>query len=123
MLVERIEGCNHVHCRCGTGFYYQCGSQYSSDKATGNQIHGTLACMCHLFSVPGEDDDKAVGAAGRQAGKSCCRRAAWQLPGNPLPIARVVRIAETRMMGMRKKTKNRLPEAYAAMHVASSRSL
>lgn len=53
-VVERIEGCNHMRCRCNCHFCYACGARYVSDKPSANNAHGTQACSCDLFQVPGE---------------------------------------------------------------------
>ncbi|KAG2439793.1 hypothetical protein HYH02_010428 [Chlamydomonas schloesseri] len=42
-LVERVEGCNHMTCRCGSQFCYACGKGYEG---------GLKACRCPLFDVP-----------------------------------------------------------------------
>eukprot|EP00171_Calliarthron_tuberculosum_P019374 IDg19374t1 len=56
-LVDRVDGCNFVRCRCGTGFCYACGVAYVDDprasldsagQPRANQ-HGTPACNCPLF--------------------------------------------------------------------------
>lgn len=62
-VVERSEGCNHMHCRCGTHFCYKCGAAYT--KAADGRSRGNPACTCGLFDVPPEADTAA--AAGGQA--------------------------------------------------------
>ncbi|KAF2498709.1 hypothetical protein BU16DRAFT_536713 [Lophium mytilinum] len=37
-MVERTSGCNHIRCRCGADFCYQCGNGYVQD-----------ICSCPLF--------------------------------------------------------------------------
>ena len=67
-LVERTEGCNHMHCRCGCDFCYQCGAAYSDRFPTANNVHGTPGCACPLFGVPDEVEDLGAGDAGAPAG-------------------------------------------------------
>eukprot|EP00775_Hariotina_reticulata_P005403 gene5403-biopygen7207 len=49
-LVERTQGCNYVHCRCGVGFCYVCGKRYKNDCPTASNAHGVPDCSCALFS-------------------------------------------------------------------------
>jgi hypothetical protein len=62
-LVERSEGCNHMHCRCGCDFCYQCGTAYADNAPTANNAHGTPGCACPLFPVPEEDEAGGAAAA------------------------------------------------------------
>jgi len=59
-VVERTEGCNHMCCRCGVDFCYACGKQYTSSNPTADNVHGTAACSCPLFSVPPEPEEDDV---------------------------------------------------------------
>ena len=56
ILVDRIDGCNYVRCRCGTGFCYRCGLAYGP-KPCATNVHGTPACKCGLFRYEFLDDD------------------------------------------------------------------
>ncbi len=62
-VVERSEGCNHMHCRCGTHFCYKCGAAYT--KAADGRSKGDPTCTCALFDVPGEGE--VAGAHARAA--------------------------------------------------------
>lgn len=62
-IVERTEGCNHMRCRCGVDFCYACGSAYKDNKPTADNVHGTPACNCPLFSVPEEHDEDGAAVA------------------------------------------------------------
>ena len=55
ILVDRIDGCNHVRCRCGTGFCYRCGKAYLTNKATALNCHGLPDCNCGLFNYQFQD--------------------------------------------------------------------
>ncbi|WIA13220.1 hypothetical protein OEZ85_006812 [Tetradesmus obliquus] len=61
-VVERTEGCNHMRCRCGVDFCYACGSAYKDSEPTADNVHGTPACTCPLFSVPEEPEEAAAAA-------------------------------------------------------------
>ena len=67
-VVERSEGCNHIRCRCGTGFCYLCGLKYLSNKATAENQHGKAACRCSLFDVPAEGEEVANPVAAMDPG-------------------------------------------------------
>ena len=53
-LIERIDGCNFVRCKCGAGFCFNCGKQYVKlgggfmGGRAGN-THGVPSCKCKLF--------------------------------------------------------------------------
>lgn len=57
-MVERIDGCNHMHCICGCSFCYACGAQYQDTQPTADNMHGTPSCSCELFAVPEEDPEQ-----------------------------------------------------------------
>lgn len=47
-MVERVAGCNHVQCRCGTPFCFQCGMKYKNNRPTVANVHGEFACVTYL---------------------------------------------------------------------------
>lgn len=55
-MVERSEGCNHMHCICGCSFCYGCGAPYTDTQPTPDNVHGTPGCTCALFNVPAEEE-------------------------------------------------------------------
>eukprot|EP01104_Vermistella_antarctica_P000149 TRINITY_DN1017_c4_g1_i1.p1 TRINITY_DN1017_c4_g1~~TRINITY_DN1017_c4_g1_i1.p1 ORF type:complete len:596 (-),score=122.99 TRINITY_DN1017_c4_g1_i1:84-1871(-) len=50
MVDKRVDDCNFVQCRCGTGFCYACGVQYQSLRRTAGNLHGKPGCSCGLFN-------------------------------------------------------------------------
>eukprot|EP00775_Hariotina_reticulata_P012513 gene12513-12647_t len=63
-VVERIDGCNHMLCRCGVDFCYACGKPYKNNVPNADNLHGTAGCDCPLFDVPEEVEDQGHVAAG-----------------------------------------------------------
>ena len=45
-LIEKTDGCNHIHCICGQDFCYWCGVAYMPDGR---------GCDCHLLDDPQDD--------------------------------------------------------------------
>jgi hypothetical protein len=91
-MVERSEGCNHMLCRCGSGFCYKCGQPYKDKKPAPGNVHGTPACGCALFDVPedndgDEDDANGAPAAAPQDDANGAPAAAPQDDANGAPAA------------------------------------
>lgn len=90
-MVERIDGCNHVKCRCGIDFCYSCGAKYVDTKPNANNVHGTQGCQCPLFDAPPEDgavagapdEPEAAPAEGRRRRRRPRRRR--RRPQSPPP--------------------------------------
>ncbi len=69
-LIERIDGCNFVRCKCGTGFCFNCGVPYKKVGAAGGQMggprnsHGNPGCQCGLFqNMPRRPRPRPAGLA------------------------------------------------------------
>jgi hypothetical protein len=56
IIIDRIDGCNFILCKCGMGFCYKCGVPYLNDTTTDTNNHGTPNCKCGLFDFENEEN-------------------------------------------------------------------
>ncbi len=77
-MIERTWGCNHIRCRCGIHFCYDCGGVYAS-RDNADRTQGLPTCACRLFRVGRRAPRPVVANAQRAAGGGATAAVGWAL--------------------------------------------